>query len=414
VGGSVIGGSAASTGEMVCQGSMGPVTIGGSLVGGAGVSSGNIGGSSLASFTLHGSLLGGAGEFSANLFTGGNMGPVTIGGDILGGAGRDSAEISPGGNLARLTVGGSVVGGAGDESATVFGGHGNMGPVLIRGDLRGGTGNQTAELFAPKNLASLVIGGSLIGGATDFSGSVFVLGTLGPVSIAGNLQGGSATGTASLVDAGHLQGGRIVSVHIGGSIIAGTDTTSGDFHGNGAILALNDLGPVTVTGSLIGNSTNPVVISARGQAVVPTGSTADVAIASLTVGGRVEFADILAGYNENLAAVNPDAQVGAVKVGGDWVASNLAAGVDAGSDGLFGTADDILSTGTNNARILASIASVTIQGQALGTVGGSDHFGIVAQKIGALSVGGTLLPLTSGTDVLALGATGDFTALEVV
>jgi hypothetical protein len=203
-------------------------------------------------------------------------------------------------------------------------------------------------------------------------------------------------------------------VSLGGSLIAGTNTTTGAFQHNGSIQAKNDLGPITVKGSLVGNATNPVVISAVGQAVVPPGSTRDVAIASLKVGGQVEFANILAGYDTNLTPVNANAQIGAVKVGGDWIASNLVAGVAAGSDGLFGTADDVLIPDLNaNPRIIASIASVTIGGQAQGTVAGGDHFGIVAQKIDALSVAGSTLPLTAGKDVIPLGATGDFTAREV-
>jgi hypothetical protein len=49
-----------------------------------------------------------------------------------------------------------------------------------------------------------------------------------------------------------------------------------------------------------------------------------VAIASLTAGGRVEFANVLAGYDTLRSPVNANAQIWAVKVGGDWVASNTA------------------------------------------------------------------------------------------
>ena len=49
-----------------------------------------------------------------------------------------------------------------------------------------------------------------------------------------------------------------------------------------------------------------------------------MAIAALTVGGRVEFANVLAGYDTLLSPVNRDPQIWAVKVGGDWVGSNTA------------------------------------------------------------------------------------------
>src|SRR5262249_6139616 len=106
----------------------------------------------------------------------------------------------------------------------------------------------------------------------------------------------------------------------------------------------------------------------------------------------------------------------AVKVSGDWIASNLAAGASAGADGMFGTSDDA-SSGPGNAAIIAKIASVTIDGQVLGTVGGSDHFGFVSQQVGSFKFDGITLPLHSGpgNDLtgLALGATGDVTLREV-
>jgi hypothetical protein len=91
------------------------------------------------------------------------------------------------------------------------------------------------------------------------------------------------------------------------------------------------------------------------------------------------------------------------------------AGVAAGPDGLFGTADDVLIPDPQaNPRTIASIASVTIAGQALGLPGDTTgHFGIVAQRIGALSVAGTALPLGAGVNAIPLGATGDFTARQV-
>jgi hypothetical protein len=227
--------------------------------------------------------------------------------------------------------------------------------------------------------------------------------------------GGTATGSDNVSDAGTVLAGRIASVYLGGSLIAGTNLTSGSIQSNGAIQSENDIGSITIKGNLIGNATNPVIISAGGQKVVPVGSTKDVAIASLTVGGRVEFANILAGYDTSLSPVNANAQIGAVKVGGDWFASNLVAGVAAGTDRLFGTADDVLIPDPKaNPKILASIASVTIGGQAQGLPNDPlGHFGIVAQHFGSVSIGGTTIPLTGANQGIPLGETGDFTLREV-
>jgi hypothetical protein len=165
-------------------------------------------------------------------------------------------------------------------------------------------------------------------------------------------------------------------------------------------------------------SQNPVIISAQGQAA-PTDTT-DLAIASLTVGGRVERTSILAGYDPDmLNPTNADAQIGAVHVGGDWIASNLVAGVDAGLDGLFGTNDDaLINEAGQSPTITAKIGDVRIDGQVQGTPAGDDpddHYGIVAQFVQSLTVGGTAIALRAGptNDDIALGTTGDMQLLEV-
>ncbi len=79
---------------------------------------------------------------------------------------------------------------------------------------------------------------------------------------------------------------------VGGSIRAGFDNTSGLFLNNGAIIVGNDIGTLMVKGSLIGNGTNMVRITANGQQS-PSASS-DVAISKLTVSGRVEYSNILA------------------------------------------------------------------------------------------------------------------------
>jgi hypothetical protein len=412
VGRSVIGGDGDNSGSITSAANLGPVHVTGDLRGGNGQNTGQVHASNaLASITIGRSVIGGAG-FGSGLILGGKIGPGLIRGDILGGGGFDSGDIDGSIALASLTVGGSVQGGTGPNSATIAAVI--VGPVKIAGDLRGGSAGGSGEVLAESSLASLTIGGSLIGGTQIHSGTVLA-DTLGPLWIGHDMVGGTATGSDNVADAGTVLAGRIASVYLGGSLIAGTNLTSGIFQSNGAIQANHDIGAITIRGSLIGNATNAVIISAVGQKVVPAGSTRDVAIASLTVGGRVEFANIFAGYDTDLNPVNANAQIGAVKVGGDWIASNLVAGVAAGTDRQFGTADDVLITDPSaNPKILASIASVTIGGQAQGLPGDTNgHFGIVAQHIGALSVAGTKLTFHAGVKAISLGATGDFTAREV-
>jgi hypothetical protein len=132
---------------------------------------------------------------------------------------------------------------------------------------------------------------------------------------------------------------------------------------------------------------------------VPT-ATKDTAFGTITVGGRVEEARFRAGYDTDLSAVNGTASIGAVQVGGDWLASILSAGVKPGTDGVFGTADDEVINNTSDA-IMAKIASIKIKGAVVGTdpsVSDTDHFGFIAQQIGSFKSLGVAAHLTSATD----------------
>jgi hypothetical protein len=68
-------------------------------------------------------------------------------------------------------------------------------------------------------------------------------------------------------------------------------------------------------------------------------------------------------------------------------------------------------------QIVSKIASILIRGQALGTVGGADHFDFVAEQIGSFTIGGTSVKLTSGssndTAGVPIGATIDLRVREV-
>jgi hypothetical protein len=127
------------------------------------------------------------------------------------------------------------------------------------------------------------------------------------------------------------------------------------------------------------------------------------------------YADVLAGYSVvsgTIVAANPDAQIGNVTVDHDWIASNLVAGVANSASGntAFGDSHDTLISGTNSPAIIARIGTVTIGGQAQGIPGDTTgHFGIVAQQVGTLKIGPVTHAAATTAQMLALGATGDFT-----
>ena len=348
--------------------SLGPVTITGDVRGGDGFLSGAIfSDGTVASVTVRGSLLGGSGFRSGHVGSGGEMGPVKVGGDVRGGRGDESGAIHSGGALASLTVAGSLRGGDGFDSGVVIGG-GPVARVQIEGDVRGGTGDGSGTIRSDATIDHLMVDGSLIGGAGFASGQIAVRGggVLDDVTINGDVRGGAG------VESGAILGGtELAALTVGGSVRSGVGERSGS-------IVAGHLGAITVCGSLIGNAANPVLISAPGglfdvvlnrlrpiqetsvrtvtlrapvppcgyflivqtvaqqatrfvveQAQVQTELAAR--LDRLTVGGRVEFADVLAGAGGH---------IGTVRVGGNWVAGNIAAGVGPGDDGFFGTPDD--------------------------------------------------------------------------
>lgn len=184
---------------------------------------------------------------------------------------------------------------------------------------------------------------------------------------------------------------------LGGSLIAGTKNIQGFFTYNGAIVSAHDIGSLTIKGSVVGNSTNAALIAAVGQAAPPAGS--DVAIGTIKITGRVEYGLIEAGiFGEH---TNADAQIGTVTVGGDWIASSLVAGTNAGVDGIYGTADDVKSAGgllsnKDLVNVLSSIGSITINGTVIGTSITGDHFGFVAETVGTVTINGAAIPHVAG------------------
>jgi hypothetical protein len=167
----------------------------------------------------------------------------------------------------------------------------------------------------------------------------------------------------------------------------------------------DDLSSLVVHGSVT-NST----FTALGQAV--QGAKTDLAFGKIAITGAVSSSRFLAGYDVNGNAGNGDAQIGAVTVGGDWTASDLVAGTQAGADNLFGTSDDT-AIGAGSLNIVSKIASVVIGGQVFGTADTTDHFGFVAELIGSFKVNKVAIPLQNGVAELDGSTTADVTIFEV-
>lgn len=233
---------------------------------------------------------------------------------------------------------------------------------------------------------------------------------LGRVSIDGDLQQVDAEGLGGLTVYSFGQfvgedvhGGPLVSV-IGGRLGDLTVKTAA----SRVTFAAQNFGAIKAL------SLNDVHIFAEGVSN-PTKLADATAIKSLTVGGSVNNSQILAGYDATGSAVNADVKVGAIKVLGNWIASDLVAGIQSGDDGIFATADDELILGGTG--VIASIAKITISGAVIGTPGKvTDGFGLSAEEIRGLSIGKAKVPLVAGVrndpTPLILGVTNDVRVRE--
>ncbi|HET6409644.1 MAG TPA: DUF4394 domain-containing protein [Chthoniobacteraceae bacterium] len=422
VSGDVIG-VEAQRGYINCS-KLGSAFIGGSLIGGHGALSGLLQAQSMGTIHIRGDMVAGSGfatgGVSAFAFTAGlasRIDSVRIDGDVIGGDGPISAYIhsqfgnpmSSSDGIGKIVIGGDFIGGGGNSSGQIQS-EGSVGEVTIRGSIIGNNAF-TGVVAITGDLEKLNVGRDIIGSNSSSSGYVSATGTIGSVKIGGNLAGGSVTSTLSVANSGAIVGGEIASVRIAGSVIAGSNIGTGVLTNSGTIVSRGALGAVIIGGSIVGNSTNPVNIVARGAAMV-TGD-ADVAIATIAVKGDVEFARVLAGFDEFLAPANADASIGKIKVGGDWRASSVAAGAqDTGNLG-FGLGDTLQPGGSPTA--IARIASITVNGEVTGSLITGDHFGFVAEQIDSIKIGGRSVNLADGAsnDNVLISFTDDVRILEV-
>ena len=102
-------------------------------------------GANLGSVTVGGSIIGGTTANSGEIFAEGNLGAVVVKGDVIGGSGSYSGSIGAGGTVKSMTIGGSLVGafvnvpaGQNISRAGSIEINGDSGPISIGGDVIGG------------------------------------------------------------------------------------------------------------------------------------------------------------------------------------------------------------------------------------------------------------------------------------
>jgi hypothetical protein len=376
-----------------------------------------------------------------------SIGAITIWGDLIGGGeefspfeGAGTGYIFAEGHLGKVTILGSV---DGSSSDSFYGGSvtalGEIASVSVGGHLRGGSAPETGEIFAVGALGKVTIGGSIFGGftPTDENGDVFVdeegvpfitesAGAIGSsmsidaVTVRGDVIPGYGRFTGAIYTS-EQSGGNIKSVTIGGTLYGYNfqSFNNGDLESipafNG-IYADGRLGPVKV-GSIVGSAVDaPVPITALGKAN-PSSAKEALAIASITVLRDAFALEVLAGYDSNYEAINPDVTIGPIKIGNSLRGSSISAGVVAPI--YFGLDDNEIGeagVGFTDSAVRSRIVSLTVGTyvEGSGFMNGAFPTGMVAQEIGAVKIGGSKLELSAGSsDLFTLGRMHDFFVREV-
>jgi len=343
------------------------------------------------------------------------IGSITIGGSM---GGLQFGHIKANGSIGAIKIGGELRGGNEDLTGTITS-TGSIKSIFVGRDVlgrNGGPGSSTGSIIAAGDIGSVTIRGSLRGlediiSSGKNSGVVSAGGDMGAVRILGDLVGSTieSIGTDNSMDfSGTVRAaGKIKSVFIGGSIIGGTDvSTIGSMKLSGAIAAGKNIGSVTVLGSIRGPSVNQTFTKILAN-VADTAVNGKLAgIGKIVVKGSVEYAEIQAGVvaPDFTGGANLDAQIGSVRVGLNWIASTITAGIAAiGSDTL---------------ALTSRIGPITIGGQVLGDFSGGTTFKFSAEEIVSLRIGGESIPLAKGArnDLIAtpIGVTGDISVVEVL
>jgi hypothetical protein len=313
----------------------------------------------------------------------GNIGKLKVVRDISG------VFINVQGSIKTIAVGGSLIGGISPNSGEIFV-TGDVNKTVISKNILGGLNLNSGLLQANGALKKVKIGGSIVGGTGNSSGELLMNSDSKSVVVRGDLIGNLGLFAASIDNTN----GRIGKVKIGGSVIAGFNIDSG------SIRVMGDVRQLTIKGNVIGDEANPVFISAAATKA-PTDQS-NIAFKNVKIGGKVSFANILAGYDTDLNAVNGRAQIGKVMVGNDWIASNLIAGAttESGTLANFGAGGDvpIPMGGAGPEGLVSKIASIQIKGLVAGTATTpGDHYGFVAQEIGKFKLGRNVLSLNAGS-----------------
>ena len=342
--------------------------------------------------SITGSLRGdlpGANAFDGTVLVFGGGKSLTLGGSILNG--QLSQQV---GSFKTVSIGGDLVCSSDTYARNSYAAAENL---SIRGSIIGGKFSVSG---GGQDVKSVLIGGSLIALEDSPGSGELRIGDSGTlvknVTVKGGLYGAKiASWALSFPEfaAGAIDiEGSVGVINIGGSIYGGA-TGDGTPAVNGGILVQGNVGAVNIGGRIDGSAGSPVFILAGGKAPAAGDYSA---MGKLAIKGDAKHAYIAAGTGIDFDfgtkqfsfRNNPDAGIGAVKIGGNFVNSNILAGVKDG--GFFGVGNtptfDTLDVG-DPARS-AKLGPVMIKGYLLSDGDNTQMSGFAADSIASIVVNG--------------------------
>ena len=192
-----------------------------------------------------------------------------------------------------------------------------------------------------------------------------IVGSVGSLTVQGDFVGADL----------HLRHGTLGLLKVGGDIHSASEAAPT------RIIVDGSISKILVGGDIRGLDSSLLEIKAANGVV-----TKAAALGRFYVAGDVVNTDV----RVEGAATQKAVRVGEIRVVGDWRASSLLVGADAGEDGWAGTADDSALQSA-----VSRIARIRIDGNILGTDRADDHFGFGAGQIGAFQIAGQKLELSS-------------------
>jgi len=298
--------------------------------------------------------------------------------------GVDLANVRVAGDLGQIDAGDAT-------TATPALGILTVGSIGLLGASTQGSNSNNESAFVG-GVRKIIVKSSITESNITISGGAD--GDLRKLQVGGSLEDVDVTVSGSI---GSIDPGTAGAYKLSGGVVVAGSATAARF----------DVGDV-LSKVKIGGDFDDSRIRVEGVAA-PVTNRAATALGGVIVAGSLSSTNLLVGTLEN----NADVRAGLVAVGGNWVASDFAVGVDEGADNIYGTADDV-PLATNTSGIVSRIAGIKIAGQVIGTLDSTtDGFGFVAEEIARFKAGGSKLGLTPDKDNFQVGSTGDVRVREV-